>query len=896
MALAAGTKLGPYEIQEATGAGGMGEVYRARDTRLERTVAVKVLPARLSSDPTLRQRFEREARVISSLSHPHICTLFDIGHQGDTDFLVMEFLEGETLAQRLKKGPLPLEQAVRVAIEIADALDKAHRQGLVHRDLKPGNIMLCKSGAKLLDFGLAKPAPAPLGSPVISGSASASHSPTMSVGALALSTTSEPMTQHGTVMGTFQYMAPEVLQGAEADARSDIFSLGCVLYEMVTGRHAFEGKSNISMLVAILEREPEPVGRLQPPAPPALDYILRTCLAKEPDERFATAHDLMLQLKWVSEARSGAIALPGPLRQRWRAGKRWLPSLAVGGWAAAFIFLIALMAGQNSPPQKLAAELNSPRGAQFASAISGAPALSPDGTKLAFLTLQENQDTEYGILWVRDLRTGKVQKLEAAGDAAFPFWSPDGRQLGFFSGGKMKKVALEGGPVQVLCDAPEGRGGSWSPRGVIIFTPRINDAIYSVSEGGGAPQKLTDAKPGWTHRNPYFLPDGEHFLFIVHDAENMPTGALYAASIRGGAPKLVLDRASNVQYARGHLLYLREGNLVAQPFDPGSLKLSGVPVPVAEKLDYYGPRDLAAFTAAGGALAYRQADILPSQPVLVDASGKELQRLGQPGVYLNVGVSPDGSKLGLVRELDTSHSDLWIVDLKRNTMSRATFAEAPVVGFAFSHDGSRVAVGTGPGAAHDGWIQSVNSSGILEKLPVPAAWTSMSDWSSDGRYLFATVQNNLTREDIYYMDLEGDRQFKPFLQTPRAESGPELSPNGKWLAYVSDESGQPEVYVMAFPGPGGKWQISSDQGSSATWSSDGKQLYFRCGSKLLRAAIQDQDSFQFSSPVELPISLKGVQDFAPDHTPGRFILLQRTGDSASEPMHVVLNWNEGLGR
>ncbi|HYX70224.1 MAG TPA: protein kinase, partial [Terriglobales bacterium] len=513
MGLTPGTKLGPYQIGEPLGAGGMGEVYRALDTRLDRAVAVKILPTHLSADPDLRQRFDREARAISSLQHPNICTLFDVGHQDGTDFLVMELLEGETLAERLQKGPVAIPQALRIAIDVADALEKAHRQGIVHRDLKPGNIMVSKAGTKLMDFGLAKPAATLAASASAFGGSPLTPTTPTSPTIAALAAPSSPITGRGMVVGTFQYIAPEVLQGEEANPRSDIFSFGAVLYEMLTGQRAFEGKSQLSVASAILEKEPAPVSSIQPMTPPALEQVVKICLAKDPEERFQTAHDLKLQLKWIAEASTSQLAAPAQVRARRVVQKRTLMIAAALGWLVAAIAALAFLFSQSNLEQarrSVTASWMSPTGTVFASVAAGAPALSPDGAKLAFLTGSVAFGSGGGSetkLWIRDIATGTVQAIEAGEQPTFPFWSPDGKFIGFFSGGKLKKIAVAGGPVQVICDAAEGRGASWSGKGVIIFTPNIREALYKVPEGGGTPEKITQPQNGWTHRNPYVLPD-----------------------------------------------------------------------------------------------------------------------------------------------------------------------------------------------------------------------------------------------------------------------------------------------------------------------------------------------------------------------------------------------------
>ncbi|HVP42958.1 MAG TPA: protein kinase [Terriglobales bacterium] len=896
MGLAPGTKFGPYEIAEPLGAGGMGEVYRALDSRLDRAVAVKVLATHLSADPELRQRFDREARAISSLQHPNICTLFDVGHQDGVDFLVMELLEGETLADRLKRGPLPVEQAVRIAIEVADALEKAHRQGIVHRDLKPGNVMVSKSGTKLMDFGLAKPASAMAAVASATGSAVTPTTPTSpTIAALAAPTS--PITGRGLVVGTFQYIAPEVLQGGEASPRSDIFALGAVLYEMLTGQRAFEGKSQLSVASAILEKEPAAVSSIQPMTPPALEQVVKICLAKDPEERFQTAHDLKLQLKWIADASTSQLAAPAQVRARRALQKRTLMIAAAVGWllaAAALAFFLSSRSQLEEARRPVTASWTAPTGTEFASVVVGAPALSPDGSKLAFMTgtLAEPK------LWIRDVTSGTVRAIEGVEQPTFPFWSPDGKYIGFFSAGKLKKVALAGGPVQLLCEAPEGRGAAWSQKGVIIFTPNIRESLYKVAEGGGTPEKITEAKPGWTHRNPYFLPDGDHYLFISREAAAAtgPAGALWGGSLSGDKPRQILERGSNVQYTEGYLLYLRDTVLVAQRFDPKSLKFSGDAIPVAEKLDTWNARDLVAFTAAHGALVYRHGALQKSQPMLVDGDGRELARLADPGLYAALRTSHDGSLLGLARmDADTGRGDVWIIDVKRNTMSRSTFADAGNISFDFSPDSKRIVVSTIAGSVAGGtWIQPTSGSGTKETLESPSTWGFVSSWSPDGRYLFYIVQNNATRTDVYYLDLNGDKKLRPFVQSPANETFAVLSPNGKWLAYASDESGRFEIYVTAFPGPGGKWQVSNGGGAFAAWGADGKQLYYAAGDKVMAVPIQNLQTFEFGKPAALPLHANEFAELGPPAPGGRFPALKAVSGGQSHPQEVVFNWTGAL--
>jgi serine/threonine protein kinase len=577
MALTSGAKLGPYEIQSPLGAGGMGEVYRAKDTRLDRTVAVKVLPSHLSSDPELRQRMEREAKAISALQHANICTLYDIGSQDGTDFLVMEYLEGQTLADRLGKGALPLDQILKIGTEIAQALEKAHQQGIIHRDLKPANIMLTKAGAKLMDFGLAKPEFS------IASQAIGPFTPsTPTMNLASLTSAASPLTQKGSIVGTFQYMAPELLQGAAADARSDIFSFGCVLYEMITGRRAFEGKSQLSVFTAILEKDPEPITASQPLAPPMLDRVVRACLAKDPADRFQSAHDIFMDLRWMGEAASESAKPSSQFNRSWAAGLAalLLAFVALAGfagyhWGKSSEAPTSIHA-EIPPPDKFVLDTTGDAG--------GMPVLSPQGDKIAFVA----HSGETKLLWVRSLSAESAQPLDGTAGAAHPFWSPDGRYIGFFAGGKLMKIAATGGPAVAITDVPNSRGGSWSANDVIVFAPDFQGALLKVSAQGGttAPATVLDKTKHSTHRWPWFLPDGKHFIFLAtsHTGGDPKQNGVYFGSVDSTETHMVIATDSAAQYASGYLLYRATTALVAQPFDPQKGSLSGTVIPLVNNL------------------------------------------------------------------------------------------------------------------------------------------------------------------------------------------------------------------------------------------------------------------------------------------------------------------------
>jgi eukaryotic-like serine/threonine-protein kinase len=612
MALTAGTKLGPYEIQSPLGAGGMGEVYRARDTRLGRDVAIKVLPSHLGSDPDLKVRFEREAKAISALSHPHICHLYDIGSQDGTDYLVMELLEGETLGDRLKKGPLPLKQSLQYGAEIAQALEIAHGNGIVHRDLKPGNIMLTKSGAKLLDFGLAKPAP---------------NVATMASGSMA--TMSKPLTMEGTIVGTIQYMAPEQVQGREADARSDLFALGAVLYEMMTGKRAFAGKSQISVMSAILEKEPEPVSRIQPLVPPALDHVIQRALAKDPDDRWQTARDLRQELKWSAEN----AALPsGAVSAAAGGGKRETLAWLISGALVVVLIAGAILWRNSKPPIET---MYFPASLEFPAKDI---AIAPNGHAIAVVGYQES--ARKNVLWIYELGSRGAKSLAGTEGASYPFWSPDGRSLGFFADAQMKKVEVAGGPVQTICDAPSGRGGAWNKDGVIVFAPIVTAGLYRVPASGGTATQIREIDKSLGQsglRWPVFLPDGKHFLYLAANFTGQKGGnIIYVGALDSKENHFVVESTANAAYAApGYLLFYRDKTLLAQPFDLKRFALTGEATVILPDVQFLPQVKRAVFAVSDQGLLLAQSgrEAALSQLMWFDRKGNAVGTVGKPEVY-----------------------------------------------------------------------------------------------------------------------------------------------------------------------------------------------------------------------------------------------------------------------
>jgi Tol biopolymer transport system component len=906
MALTSGTKLGPYEIQSPLGAGGMGEVYRARDTRLERTVAVKILPAHLSDSPEAKQRFEREARTISSLNHPHICTLHDVGSQDGTSYLVMEYVQGESLEARLQKGPLPLKQALECGQQICDALEKAHRAGIVHRDLKPGNIMLTASGAKLLDFGLAKPAGL-LGTQALTNAGPLTPStPTMSLSALGRPAGS--LTQQGTIVGTFQFMAPEVLQGQEADARSDIFSFGCVLYEMITGRRAFEGKSQISVASAILEKEPEAISKVQPMAPAALDHVVGECLAKDPEARWQNAADIARELRWVASSGSGTSAAPPvSLRGKWR--ERLLWAGAAGALLAALVWMnfrerepVRTMRSYLPPPAEM--------GFDFTGDFSGPPAITADGTAIAFCARNQR---ERNSVWVQSLGELKAKKIEGTEGASFPFWSADGKFVAFFADAHLKKVPAAGGPVTVLAETPNPRGGAWNQDNVIVYEPDYRDSLWRISAEGGMPVRLTKFEGGkhTTHRWPMFLPDGKHFLFFATNHSGGSEQGIYLGSLEDGSYKHVLDADSDAQYASGYLLYHLQSALLARKFDVASGVVSGDPVPVAGSVEYDSGTWHTTFAASQtGLLIYETGSKeLGTDLFWRDRTGKMLSKVADRGFFKGSGqFSPDGKRLAVA--MGDPQADIWVFDLARGSRTRLTFGGATHLMPSWSADGQRViyvrqngtTVMTGTslrarlanGGGQEEILMEGDFSGTARTLLSP-------QWSPDGRYIVHMEQSGPNGAGVWALPTSGDKKPLSIVQAQSPQTRIvqySLSPDGRWLAFSSTDSGREEVYVTHFPSGAGRWQVSQTGGTFPSWRGDSKEIFFTGLGGMFCAATVNTKNGEFElDPVR---DLFQVNYIAPVGTPydvtpdGQRFVFATYPEGASTPLVLVTNWTADL--
>ena len=873
MAVSPGSRLGPYEITSPLGAGGMGEVYRARDTRLGRDVAVKILPAEFAQNAQVKTRFEREARMISALNHPHICTLYDVGSEDGTDFIVMELIEGESLSDRLARtGALPIEEVLRYGIEIAEALDKAHSSGVVHRDLKPGNVMLTRSGAKLLDFGLAKSAVVPV-SP---------DGATMQKG----------LTQEGTIVGTFQYMSPEQLESQDVDHRTDVFAFGALLYEMTTGRRAFEGKTRTSLIAAIVASQPPPLSQVQPLSPPALEHVIQRCLEKDPADRWQSTHDIAAELKWIRAKGSQAgVAAPVLSRRKSRERVAWTAALIAATLAIILGVLLTLRILEPKP--RVLSSINPPQGASF-NFESSTAVLSPDALKLAFVVTGSDSKS---FLWVRQL-SGASLLLSGTEGASFPFWSPDSRYLAFFADGKLKKIEAAGGPAETIAEALAGRGGSWNGKDQIVFAPSTGDPLYLVSASGGDVRQVTKmptkGEEG-SHRFPAFLPDGKHFIYFAQAAGG---GKSLIGSTESDVVKPLLLSEWNVVYLPpGYLLFARDRILRAQRFNARKLALEGDAVTIVENIqtsDTVNFMNVSA--AANGTLSYvAGASATMSRIVWLDRSGKEVDAVPLVGEYFDPRVSADGKRIALAQNV-SGVMNLHLYDIARRVVSRFTFSKSREWGPVWSPDSQWIAYTSFENSAGDIHMKRATSTEGAQALIHDARRKVASDWSADGKLLFyqANVPKNGWDIEIYSF---AEKRSRPFLQTPFHEFGAQLSPDGRWVAFVSNVSGRSEVYVQSFSGEG-KWQISTSGGGMPQWTPDGRELlFFTPDEKLMSAAVVPGDTFTVDIPKPLFSArlrvfggmTRNQYDIMPE---GKVIVGNFTAQGQSEHVAVTLlqNW------
>ena len=817
--LSTGTKLGPYEIQSALGAGGMGAVYKARDTRLERTVAVKVLSGGPISTLELRQRFEREAKAISALQHPNICVLHDIGSQDGMDFLVMEYVEGETLAQRLRRGAMPIQQVLKMGMEISDALDKAHRAGLVHRDIKPANIMLTRGGAKLLDFGLAKPVSTQATSPVNT----AINSALTAMTAMTAATQGQPLTQEGMIVGTYQYMAPEQIEAGSTDARSDLFAFGCVLYEAAVGRPAFSGKTQASVIASILASEPPAMSTVQPATPLLLERAIRACLAKDPEDRIHSAHDLKLQLGWALESDLDAQSLTAGKRR----GVPWIALLVT-----AIVVAAAAIVGTrgylhlHSQPQVIRTLVD--LGENVSMPLVHSMALSPDGKMLAYVAQSGNEKPS---LWIRPLSSMRAKRVDDTEGASYPFWSPDSRYMAFFVPGKLKKLDTAGWSVENLADADDGRGGTWNATGTIVFSPAALGGLMKVSASGGQVTALTETDvaggtqpsaatrntQALTHRWPQFLPDGETVLFISMKSSAVE-GDLLKVRLSDRKITRLRTALTNIWYADSKLLSVTSGKLSAQPVKGDSLEPAGDPYTLAENVSVDNDRWAADFAVSNnGLLIYRASGSSDKiQLSWMDVlSGKIVGAIGEPGSFSAEQVSPDGTKIAmLARNPNSESGTLAIMDVARGLVSPLMPLDGRhrVNSYVWTPDSKSLIVGANLAEPNRNDLYLKPISGEPERLLLKMdndVYPSLV--TQDGRFvLLGKFGGKATRNDIWLLPLTGERKPMPLLVTAANESLIDVSSDGRWMLYSSDESGRTEMYITTFPVPHGRWQVSAN--------------------------------------------------------------------------------------
>lgn len=846
MPLVKGDKLGPYEILAPIGAGGMGEVWKARDTRLDRLVAIKTSSARFS------ERFEREARAIAALNHPNICQIYDVG----PDYIVMEFVEGAEI-----KGPMPLDPALKAAIQLAGALEAAHRKSIIHRDLKPANILTTKSGVKVLDFGLAKfkvlkPNPDD-------------------------TTQTKALTEEGAIVGTLQYMAPEQLQGKPTDARSDIFSFGCVLYEILSGKRAFRADNQATLIAAIIEREPEPLALNKP----LLDRVVRTCLAKDPDDRWQSASDLKRELEWILESGSTA-GMPATVLKNRGTHLSWILGWILSGVLTALIAALAIFHFRTAPPPAAAVrfEIPAPEGASWDP--GDFPVISPDGSRILFAARKRDGSRS---LWMRPMDTLNSQAIPGTESRVVSTgaWSPDGRSIAYAADGKLLRLEIAGGSPQLLGSAAADVW-AWSGAGIILYgsTPY---PLYQIPASGG------DAKPAMDSATqqyaPSFHPDGRSFLFTD------PGGGLYIGALDSKEGQRLTDGSSGVFIAPNRVLYVRGSTLLAQSFDSGKQALSGEPTPIADPVSVNFTNVSAFSVSQNGVLAYRRA-VPPSPNVLTwyDRHGKQLATVGERGLYSGPALSPDGKRLAIARvDPATNVRDIWVIDLARGGSSRFSFDKADDMNPVWSPDGSRIAFSSNRRGQRDIYWKAAGGAGAEELLLEDVGNKSLEDWSPDGKLLLFNRNNR----EVDAVPVSGDRKSSPLLKAPFRQLQCRVSPDGHWIAYVSHESGSPEVFVQSFPPGGGKWQITTGGGSEPSWRRDGKELYFMNGSKLEAVGVNASgSSFEagiaktlFDVPVE---SLSRRSRYVPTADGDRFLVVTTPKTLDTTPFVVVQNWQAAL--
>jgi eukaryotic-like serine/threonine-protein kinase len=915
-----------YQVEGKLGSGGMGEVWRARDTKLNRAVALKVLPDALARDPERMARFHREAQVLASLNHPHIAAIYGLEESGDVRALVMELVEGQTLAELLEKSklenrnskfgtgkselqtekPAPeaassfefqvssfgLNEALPIARQIAEGLEYAHDRGIIHRDLKPANIKITPEGnAKVLDFGLAKALD--IEASGMNPAASPTFSPTLSIAA----------TQAGVILGTAAYMSPEQAKGKSVDRRADIWAFGCVLYEMLTGKRLFEGETVSDTLAAVLRAEPD-WEELPASTPPAMQHLLHRCLEKDPKRRLQAIGEARITIEGLMAGTAGAVptaipalgALNAPLAPAWR---RFLP------WEIAGLLFVmtSLLGGAyllRNPRQlpSISASISLPTG------VSQPPlgyfSISPDGRRLAFVGAPSGGRAQ---LWVRPLDSLTAQPLAGTEQAIYPFWSPDSRYIGFFAEGKLKKIEASGGPAQTLCDAPDGRGGTWGPDGTIVFAPGVFTAIERVASTGGTPAAVTSApQAGDSDRFPSFLPDGKHILYLSLTGSGK-TNQLRVVSLDTRKVNNVVGVESAAVFdPSGYLFYERDGNLIAQRFDKDSFALSGDAVPIVERIEFNSIRGNASFSVSStGILIYQGgAERTKSQLTWFDRDGKRLGTLGEPAQIGGPSISPDGKRVVTTIGGESGNASLWMFDVARGISSRFTFTDSSDAWPVWSPDGKQVAYSMSHAGRLEIYVKPANGVATQQPLVTGEGESMPTDWSRDGRFLAYQTQSRSTKKfDIWILPLTGDRKPYPFIATDADEESGVFSPEGRWMAYTSDESGRNEVYVVPFPSRQGKWQVSASGGGFPFWAANGSELdYFTPDGKWMAVEVNGKgNDFAIGATRTLfggkPMPANPLNGIALS-ADGKKVLIAVEGERASVPFTIITDWQEQL--
>jgi Tol biopolymer transport system component len=858
----------------------MGEVYTARDTRLDRTVAIKVLKPVLSEDPDFRQRFEREARTISQLNHPNICTLHDVGEAGSVSYLVMEYVEGETLAARIERGEIPLDQALACGVQIADALDKAHRRGIIHGDLKPGNVMLTKAGAKLLDFGLARQLPA--APPDVTDSA----------------TRALPMS--GTpVLGTLPYLTPEQLEDRRADERSDIFAFGAVLYEVLTGRKAFSGATYAAVVAAIMRADPPAMASLRPSIPPALDRLVATCLSKDPDERWQNAGDLARELRWIASGGGGAGRAAESGTRRGVTGRAWAAIAALLVVALGSLVAVAYYLRMGDAAEVYRTSILLPEGLLFppAGPLGGVGrfAISPDGRRIVFVASDPGGSVR---LWIRPLDSLAATPLPGTDGAGSPFWSPDSRFVAFVAQGQLKTIDVLGGAPFTVTPAFNATG-SWNRDNLILFTPSPASPLFAIPSTGGSPRQVTEldrAKGDVMHRSAFFLPDGRHFVYVAVSArEGETTGAraVNVGSLDATEPaRLVFEGGSSAVYSSGHLVYLRDSRLVAQSFDLDRLELTGEPTPITDQVELTSPTSTGVSVSNTGLLVYQPASGPGSQLVWFDREGRRLGTLGDAADYGDIDLSPDGRRAAVtVLDGTLNTRDIWVFDVARGIRTRLTLDPADDVTPVWSADGTRIVFASNRAGHFDIYEKTATGvgNGTLvykdESEKYPTAWTS------DGRSLLYWTFGN-EGALVRLLRLDETPSSRPLLGPPANPA--RLSPDGRWVAYYSNESGRLEVYVASFPDGAEKLQLSNAGGSLPQWRGDGQEVFYAGrDNRLMAVSVKPGNGdLEVTAPTALfearSVGPRAFFDVLPDGQ--RFLVNSRRSDSPSSSITVLQNW------